>query len=266
MFPCSLDGQDREVFKPFSLADSASPLYSPSMIVWITGYPRSGTSWFRIILHQALGIRSYSAHHEPKCVTGIPEVGHIDGLVPEDAWRSQTPVWVKTHSPTPADTSDPYIYLVRDGRDACISYAHYLAHIRGEGNRFGQNVLAEVIRGYAPFGSWSHHIETWWEARPRFSWINYEDMDSPVHVITAIERAVAMAWNTYGITLPVGTSGMTFRDVPSFEELHERSPRQFRCGKQGQWREVFDNSKYLEDLFWDRHGKTMDKVGYWRER
>ncbi len=72
--------------------------------------------------------------------------------------------FVKTHQ-LPGDNS-PAIYLVRDGRDACVSYAHYRVDFEGnlswvERQRARvcrrwqfNSALRDVIEGNTPYGAW----------------------------------------------------------------------------------------------------------------
>ncbi|HMJ91237.1 MAG TPA: hypothetical protein VK530_15560, partial [Candidatus Acidoferrum sp.] len=89
------------------------------MIVWLASYPRSGNTFFRIVLHHVYNLKTFSVYNDPELEKiGVAEVvGHETMPASLDELRSSSEVFfVKTHE-LPAD-KDPAIYIVRDGRDA----------------------------------------------------------------------------------------------------------------------------------------------------
>ena len=76
-----------------------------------------------------------------------------------------------------------YIYLTRNGRDACVSFFHHLSHMAvedgGYTGTFDQFVL-DFTSGALPYGSWSAHIKAWMGCRatddPRVLFLSYEDL------------------------------------------------------------------------------------------
>jgi hypothetical protein len=84
------------------------------MIIWIASYPRSGNNYVREILRDVFRVETYSIYEGP--------VEHqIDVETIRDAEGIHL---VKTHE-LPTDNS-PALYVVRDGRDALVSYAHFI--------------------------------------------------------------------------------------------------------------------------------------------
>ena len=83
-------------------------------MIWLASFPRSGSTFLRIVLDQVYGIESSTFHREE--------------TYPVDANYTRFPV-VKTHllpgQLAPSDPSIPAVYLVRDGRDCVVSLAHY---------------------------------------------------------------------------------------------------------------------------------------------
>ena len=82
-------------------------------MIWLASFPRSGNTFFRIILYEVYGIESSAFHRDPNRKLNL----HYD----------RYPV-VKTHllpnQLIPDDSNIPAVYLVRDGRDALVSMAH----------------------------------------------------------------------------------------------------------------------------------------------
>jgi len=97
-------------------------------MIWLASYPRSGNTFFRIILHEVYGIKSV-AYTGPFMEKG-------------DYSPEEYPV-IKTHllpDQLPEDDKTPSIYLVRDGRDAIVSMAHHKkeAHLKNLCKKEGQ--------------------------------------------------------------------------------------------------------------------------------
>lgn len=115
----------------------------------------------RLILKRCFGLSSQSlyqdqefANSDVRDVVGHEEVGHNARQFVAVAHRTGRSLYVKTHELPPADLH-PAIYVVRDGRSAVVSHAHYLSDILGR-----DISLAEVIEGKAGL-SWSQHVRAW---------------------------------------------------------------------------------------------------------
>ncbi len=121
-------------------------------MIWLASFPRSGNTFFRIVLHEVYGISS--GHLRP------PEMRKGD-------WKKDLdfPV-VKTHlEPSdldPADPAIPAVYIVRDGRDAMVSISHHRSDIVVPGSDYLRN-MDEAIRAEngSFFGGWSRNVEAW---------------------------------------------------------------------------------------------------------
>jgi len=97
------------------------------MIVWLASYPRSGNTFFRVLMKHLYGIKTYSIYNDSLfSEIGASEmIGHEDLPASiEELSRSSRLYLIKTHG-LPTDDS-PVIYLVRDGRDSIVSYARYI--------------------------------------------------------------------------------------------------------------------------------------------
>jgi Sulfotransferase domain len=143
--------------------------------VFIASYPRSGNTLVRTVLFHCFGLKSGSVHsndfHGNKKLEQY--VGHIELHSDGSHFPIGTIPLIKTHKlPDPADQS-PVIYVVRDGRAACLSL-YYFCNERIP--------LAEIITGQARVGpwhlaKWSDHILAWnpW-GRLNTVLIRYEDL------------------------------------------------------------------------------------------
>jgi hypothetical protein len=143
---------------------------------------------------------------------------------------------VKSHSQKTTPKGQKAIYVVRDGRDACVSYFHY---------QEGMRTLTDIIRGRTMFGSWSDHCDSFVH-RDDILVIHYEDMQEN---LPAVIREIAEY-----IDIPPSGEPLTF------QECHEQYPWFFRKGKAGGWAEVFTDEEIK--LFNRLHGHMLTRLGY----
>jgi hypothetical protein len=235
-----------------------------NMIIWLASYPRSGNTFFRILLNSLYGIKTYSLYNDSNFEKlGASEtVGHLPlpASVEDLAGRKEV-YFVKTHG-FPID-ENPAIYLVRDGRDALVSYARYIQSFEKKslvksvlGLESFQANLKDLIKGNdklaREIGTWNENVLRWVRQRPKGKTvvIRYEDL------VKDPESELSNALKSLGLSQEKVDGGTK----PSFEELHAKWPEFFRKGKSGSWRE--EMSEELHKLFWDRQGEAMAAVGY----
>jgi len=187
----------------------------------------------------------------------LPLPDDVDGL----AGRKELYL-VKTHRLQDAASPHPAVYVVRDGRDALVSCAHY--QLRYGGIRLVRallercprpirdaafrRALARMVRDVR-FGGWSRNVATWHERRGPTVTVRYEDM------LRAPHQALRTACAEIGIT-PSGPSN----DLPSFQSLSESWPGMFRRGVAGAWRDEMPD--VIHEAFWRHHGDGMRLIGY----
>ncbi len=194
--------------------------------ILLASYPRSGNTFLQMLLYYGFGIKSDTLYRE-KLLTGYHEQGSR---------------FVKTHEPPIAD-SNPAIYIVRDGREVCISYWHYL-----QIDARPHTTLADVIRGNVQFGNWSDHLRAWNPlTRANTLVVSYETMlDRPGEVVRQI--ALKIGRKPTGKTMPI------------FEFFHIQHPGFFRSGTNETWKEEMVGDDL--SLFWELHGEAMGEYGY----
>jgi hypothetical protein len=230
------------------------------MIIWLASYPRSGNTLFRVLLHNVFGFQTYSVYswaveaermpddtHKLMRLVGQEELECDIGALRADSARH----FVKTHD-LPGDDSFPAVVLVRDGRDAVVSYAHYVLKtdqgIERPSREMVEATLKQVITG-DQFGGWSRNVNAWINRVGRDSIIRYEELiEDPINIAAAVLQRL-------------GVNGeMDGAPPPSFQELHATVPWFFRKGKSGSWYE--EMPPHLHDLFLERHGDTLLRLGY----
>ncbi len=218
------------------------------MRVWIASWPRSGNTLVRLLLRHLYAVPT------PSVYDGLDKTEcRLAGMLDELSAVAGETSFAKTHDfPRESDDSSA-IYVVRDGRDAAVSYANYLRDGLGgpvdPGATVGE-LLEQIIAG-DPFGGWSAHVTAWTTRRAgRTVVIRYEQLvQQPVEII-------ANAMVALGVDLHLRADAQ----LPSFAALHERWPVFFRRGKTGGWREVM--TPRLHALFRARHGDAMRRLGY----
>jgi Sulfotransferase domain len=230
------------------------------MIVWLASYPRSGDTFFRILLNRLYGIRTLSVDNdkffEERGGDTVDVVGHVHSDVSIDELaRLPEMYFVKTHE-LPRGDRFPTIYLVRDGRDTLVSYAHFILHFEPTAvipsASFG-TTLRDLIEHRGSFGGWGPHVLSWSarSTRAPTSFVRFEDLiRDPPGVLTESVRYVQPQMQE--LAHP--------RSIPEFSELHALLPEFFRKGQAGGWRAEMSNE--LQRLFWTRYGQAMSASGY----
>jgi hypothetical protein len=222
------------------------------MIVWLASYPRSGNTLLRTLLKQTMGFLSKSdsmdENHHVKVENGLwSQIVGIDGFVSDwttfyrQACDSDEVHLVKTHNP-PID-DQPAIYVVRDGRKACLSYLHYDREFRG-----GASSLAEIVAGIDYYGDWSSHYRAW-NGRKNTLTVRYEELVTPSPgTLSSLANVVAYRGPIKPWQNP-------------FEELHGRARTFFREGKI-RWEGAPEWTPLIDALFFHLHRKLMVELGY----
>ena len=110
------------------------------MLIWLASYPRSGNTFLRILLNRLYGFTTTTGYDDNDPVAqqiGPEVVGYEPRLHTLQEIVEQPKItFVKTHrQPHRVECGEqPAIYIVRDGRDAIVSFAHYRAqHLLKQG-------------------------------------------------------------------------------------------------------------------------------------
>ena len=242
------------------------------MVIYVASYPRSGNTFFRILLNRVLGVKTYGVERlfDKLGITDV--IGHepLPDTIQNLNLRPEL-FFVKTHD-LPTDDL-PAIYLMRDGRDAVASFARYICSFSADRYErwFAQNGslrarlakmsgrdpfkrrLKKVITG-SYYGGWSRNVLSWTRDREGpTTLIRFEDLITDP--CGSLERGLS--------SLSIETHEHRSSRIPTFEELNRIAPEFFRQGRSGSWRNEFTPRLY--DLFWSIHGEAMDFHGYSRD-
>jgi len=221
------------------------------MIIWLASYPRSGNTYIRIILHHAFVVKTYSVYNDKADIATDKAtreiVGHED--LPENfdfskSRQSDDLYFIKTHKPYIKEyENDKIIYIVRDGREATVSYFYYLRNY----NKNKYNYM-EIINGYPLVGSWGEHFFNWQKAqKDKILLLHFEKViKSPRETINQIRDFAGLIPIKY--------------EVPAFAALQQANPNFFRSGGKDSYKKEL--SKFEQKYFWLLNGQAMRDSGY----
>jgi hypothetical protein len=224
------------------------------MLIWLASYPRSGNTFFRALLYTVYGLPTVSIYNEIDEPLDQSIIGNAPIDKPtEDLSISKELYFRKTHGL--ADDNDELgIYLVRDGRDALVSYARYAVYEQENlteqmKTEFYRTTLRQMIVTNDYFGGWSQNVESWVKRKAATTIVKFEELI--VTPLPTLERAFI----ELALTIPNANE-----TPPTFAALQAKMPKFFRRGKIGSWREEMPED--LQALFWEYHGTTMKSLGY----
>ena len=172
----------------------------------------------------------------------------IDKTVEEAGADSET-YFLKTHERR--ESGDfPAIYIVRDGRQSLISYAHFAMRTQPESKTDFHSTLRDLIleRG-SKFGTWGENVESWAQ-RENSVVIKFEDL------ISNPRKTVMGAMESLPLPLPP----VSMNRLPTFRELNSSNPLHFRSGKVNSWIEEFPRD--LLQMFYEHNERPLLDMGY----
>lgn len=288
------------------------------MIVWLASYPKSGNTWLRAFLASYMRDADVSLNAMRGWTDMAPEPWEIvtdrysgdlthDQIVrariwvqaciankelrqamrPEFAHEQAEDVFVKTHSAIAKidgywtinpDVTKGAIYIVRDPRDVCISYASHLGRTVDEAIDLMESPHPLKNEGsplYQYVGKWCDHAESWADAVGKVEIVRYEDLKThPRREFLRILRAFGLApkatrFKRTQSRINRAIERTTFARLQAKEReqgFAERSDKSkdpfFRQGTSGGWRNVLTSTQVarLEAV----HGHVMERFGYER--
>ncbi|WP_436531779.1 sulfotransferase domain-containing protein [Actinoplanes sp. HUAS TT8] len=227
------------------------------MLVWVASFPRSGNTFLRIVLNRLYGVRTSTIYDIDGVAArlGPDLIGFTERPADLAELRaSDEPHFVKTHRQRDAevDDRDHAVCLVRDGRDALVSWARQASEQNP--GRYETELRAQILRDKPTgTGSWGSNVLSW--LRPPAEHrvvLRYEDLTrDPWAVVPPVVTAL--------------TPGLAIRPdavIPSMDELRRHDDRFFRRGRTGSHRDELPDE--LHELFWSRadNRAAMALLGY----
>lgn len=267
------------------------------MITWIASYPKSGSTWLRLLLSAYIlgecDLNTLSSTtgdlrpHNYQNVTAKP-VGALSraevaclrpaALMQIIATWPIRPIMVKTHfvnstvddiPSIPAKMTSRAFYVVRDPRDVALSYAHHfnvdvdaaIEAMADPGHTIGdpEDKLEHII------SSWSEHVTSWLLKKPYpVHLVRYEALhERPTDVLGNVVAALGLEPDPDRMARAV--------DAVCFERLQAQEAKDgfseavtgrqfFRKGKVGEWREALTAAQ--AQRITDAHDDIMVQMGY----
>lgn len=231
------------------------------MLVWLASYPRSGNTFLRILLNRLYGFTTTTGYDDNDPVAQMVGPAFV-GYEPREYSLQEVAeqpeiTFVKTHrQPHRVECGDqPAIYVVRDGRDAIVSFAHQRAQgleQQGQSADVHQLMRELVTDESLGTGNWGLNVLAWLKRSPPPAVIRFE------RLIREPEAEVGRALAELGIELPARTN----RAAPGFAELNSVHSQFFRRGAVGSYRD--EMSQEVQASFWAQphHAEAMaDTIG-----
>jgi hypothetical protein len=227
--------------------------------IFVVGYPKSGNTWFQNLI--ASLVYGVTTEFTPDTLIQelVPDLHHKRYYR-----RFHTPMFFKSHDlPTPACRR--VVYLIRDGRDAIISYFYYLRTI--ERVEIDPLEAARSGKGLVPC-RWHEHVEAWL-ANPHGAeilTIRYEDLKTDTArelrrfcEFVGLDRSDA---NISSVAANVSLENMR-KQESAFGWARPHWPRNqtfLRRGKVGSYRD--EMSPAILEAFTASARPTLEKLGY----
>ena len=157
-------------------ARGALELRTRSDDVFISSYPRSGTTWLQYIVHVLVRDGDAGFEHISDVAPWYERSLALGTARALDFERLPSPRIFKSHLPYPwLPRGARYVYALRDGRDVAVSYHHlYRSHL-GSHDDF-DTFFERFMRGGVQYGSWFEHVASFdaQAARPDVHLVSYE--------------------------------------------------------------------------------------------
>jgi len=238
------------------------------LIVLLASYPRSGNTYLRHIIETVYGYPT-NAVYQGDVITGITSCGEPWSDYVKRPGVKFAKLHESAHVADAVDWTEPTsaIYLIRDGRDALVSQAHYeLRH--GADHNAGRTTFDEMLQAVIvgdisicpirrQLYHWGHNVLSWLGRTPPAVVVRFEDLIGP-HGREVIVQVLDM--------VGVGNGQMPneekWQQARSFEKMQQLNPVMFRRGKVGGWRDEMSDA--MHSLFWKHHGAAMRMAGYER--
>jgi hypothetical protein len=269
-------------------------------IYWLASYPKSGNTWVRLFLDtyvtnfavnfnsayryvnldHDLGMLQLVSAKPVNTLTLNEQLMYQPAMLANLLHQAKTKdVVVKTHNANitiggiplvPKPLTGGVIYIVRDPRDVCISYASHLnmsiddtIKVMGKMEHMAHSKLNKLLH---VMSSWSTHVQSWMAISPKLI-IKYENLlEYPKEGFRKILEFLGITEIDEQI-FNFAFEQTTFQNLQEMEEKQgfiERSDVSkdnfFRVGKSEQWRDRL--LAHQVDAIVKDHGEIMNSIKY----
>jgi len=225
---------------------------------FFVGFPRSGHHWTQyLIAYFAMGLRPDIATDDL--------VQHAVPDIYDRKWyrRFRDPMFFKSHELPQPDYRN-VVYLVRDGRDAIVSYYHYQRTV-GVKEPVYFNPFSPIFSSAPVF--WEDHVAAWLQNpyAARMIIVKYEDL------LADTFGQVRKMCDFFGLersdeVLKTAVEACAFSQLQAKEKRKEMVKTQwpeksyFRRGQRGSYKDELP--LHVLEEFERRAGHVLDKLGY----
>jgi hypothetical protein len=145
--------------------------------IFISSYPRSGTTWLQYLLHVLIHRADTGFTHVSQVAPWYERSLSLGRMRADDFERFASPRLFKSHLPHAwLPRGARYIYARRAGRDVLVSYYHlYCSHLGWDAGFAA--FFERFLRGELQYGSWFDHVAAWEQAAredPAVCVVDYE--------------------------------------------------------------------------------------------
>lgn len=129
--------------------------------VFISSYPRSGTTWMQHIMHVLRSNGDTSFGHINEVAPWFERSLSLGRMRARDFDAMPSPRIFKSHLPRRwLPRGARYVYVQRDGRDVAVSYFHFYRSHLGFTGDFDE-FFSRFLTGSLQYGSWFKHVAGW---------------------------------------------------------------------------------------------------------
>lgn len=227
--------------------------------VFLASYPRSGSTWLRFLVFEALVGESSGFNSVNQAIPDIKEQNSGLPILP-DGGRL-----IKTHEVYHPEYHKA-VYLVRDPRDVALSEYAYQTALGLVNLDLDDYLRVFLTRGVNPFASWRAHVDSWFSAplaQDRLLIVHFEELrKNPLQGVAKIVRFL-------GLTPDEALIGKSIADntVERMRAKEKETPQRaskrgrfIRSGSVGGWRANLGPEQVR--LFEQHAGDALTRAGY----
>jgi Sulfotransferase domain len=229
---------------------------------FITSWPRSGNTWLRYMVFYALYPQrewDLVSIEEQMPIVDRRDLGRALAKLAGQPWRL-----FKSHEPFQRYyLKGKTAYVVRDGRDAIVSFYHYRTKLTG-GNLSWRRFLEESLAGKHRYGSWQDHVAGWLDHdAASVLVVRYEEMlADPRGALKRVLAHFGRGVPDEQVTAAVERSSVD-QVNKGFQRYAAEKDKSFSGGLgggSGRWRRSFSDADLA--LFNEHAGDVMRRLGY----
>jgi hypothetical protein len=226
--------------------------------IFLVSYPKSGNTWIRFLLANLLAAKNPVTYESLEDY--IPSLHRSK----ERINQFRRPRIIKSHFPF-YYIYPKSIYIVRDGRDALVSFYHYLSDLGKFKGSFEDFFFSDA---HMEVGTWQTHVQgalSYKKENPsNMVIIRYEDL--LVDTVLQIRRIVSFCdINKSEEAILEAVEKSTFKQLKRMQRekgifIENKKVNFFRRGVTRQWQAYF--SPEISELFIRESGELLGHLGY----